>query len=261
MKKVLTTILTAGLAFAMISTSGTAYAEDFKESDTIQQSENSKATVTFKAPTKPVEPVNPRDPKSTEEYTLDEEDGKVTGKKGPLSLDVVPHFNFGETTIDSKEANLFATNKQPYIQISDFRGPKGGWHVEAKLSKFNLTGDSAKSTLPGASITLKAGEAASTVNENLPTPSVLNDKDEKITLMSGDTAATNIVSANGKSEQEKAQGLGTWIVRWLGDENENYNQNVKLTVPAFEASPGTHEATIDWTLSDGPAIEPSDIKE
>lgn len=249
MKKVLMTILTAGLAFAMINTSGTAYAEDFIESKKIPQKKNTDATVIFSAPKNGVKPVNPKDPLSPNDYELGE-DGEETSYKGPLSLDVVPHFNFGEGIINSKETTLFAKNQQPYIQVTDLRGPEGGWHVSAQLSEFNIDIESDKKTLKGASITLINGEVISTVEKPSKKPSISNE----ITLESG-KEASNIVSANAKTEEKQAQGLGTWLVGWLTDQDEN--KDVKLTVPAFEASVGSHKATINWTLSEGPSTNTS----
>lgn len=251
MKKILLPILTAGLALTIISTSETAHADDFTESDVIPQSKNSKATVTFEAPKNNVAPVDPENPLIPDDYNPGV-DGESTGYNGPLSLDVVPHFNFGSELINSNQTILYAENKKPYIQVTDLRGPEGGWHVRAKLSEFNLGEESDKKTLKGASITLTDGEVIATVEKPSAEPTISNEN--KITLISGNPEM-NIVSANGKTNDETAQGLGTWLVGWLTDHDKN--EKVELTVPAFEASAGTHKATINWTLSEGPEVNDS----
>lgn len=162
MKKVLTTILTAGLAFAMISTSGTAYAEDFKESDTIPQSKNSEATVTFQSP--------------------------VDG----LTLGSVSNIAFGIIEISNEEFDIPSTDSSS-LTVSDFRGTFEGWHVTAALSNFSNTARGETDSLQAAELKLVGNNVESSVDATKElTDTVITSGDE-----SGALAVVNAPNGTG----------------------------------------------------------------
>lgn len=239
MKKPLVYLLTAGLAVSLIS-SGTTYAVGPSESN---------ATVNFTAPENntvgPVDPTDPSQPNTDDP----ESNGNITGEEGPLSLDYVSHIDFGNQEISTTEGIYESTTTEPYIQVTDVRGTGAGWDVTAQASNFSTEGDSA--SLPGSTITLSNGEAASAAGLNEPYV------ESEIELSTGGEAA-NVVSAEPRVAEEPvntAEGLGTWVTRWLAGEGSTENENVILTVPASTATAGTHTATITWTLSTGPTGE------
>ena len=260
MKKTLVSILTAGLAFAMINTSGTVYAEDFTESQEIPQSKNSEATVTFSAPTTKVAPYDPLNP----DQELENHDGMTTGYSGPLSLDYVSNLRFnekdkdGEVTgldVTSKNMEYKTTSESPYIQVSDYTGTGNGWHVTAQASRFT---SSEKNSLNGAIIALKNGDAVSTSEDVSNGPSIKKN----IELLTGGDSelVVNALPTDTDGEFESAQGIGTWLMRWFDTGNETENEQpgeVVLKIPGGTASTGNHTSSINWTLSSGPVLESS----
>lgn len=204
-----------------------------------QQAE-SQAKVNFTAPEDVPEIL---DPETLEPGTP--EDGNVTGNKGPLSLDFVSNIDFGTHEISTAAAKYESVSERPYIQVSDRRGTGQGWSVSAQASHFTQNGTN---TLDGAVISFFNGEADSPL-EGVNAPVVNNN----IVLNAGGDSAS-VVNAEGRSENAQigtAQGLGTWIVKWLKGDGAT-NEKVTLDVPQGAASAGEHTSTITWTLYDGP---------
>lgn len=249
MKKVFLSILTAGLAVSMISDTGIVYGaeETINDSSSLQTGE-SKVNITFKAPSG--EEIKPMDPKNPEKELslVDGNHGKVTEIVGPLSLNYVSHFNFDEKEISSKKEEYNSNSLSPFIQVSDLRGTGEGWHVMAEMKGFK---NGENPSLQGSYITLKNTTAISAYDENNLKPVTMGD----IQLHEGEAAL--IANAEAKTDNTiiSAQGLGTWLIGWLAEENTGENHNVTLTVPGAVASSGEHTATINWTLIDGPYVE------
>lgn len=235
MKKPLVYLLTAGLAVSLISP-GTTYAVGTDESN---------ATVNFTAPDDIVGPVDPTDP--SQPNTDDPEgNGYITGQIGPLSLDYVSHIDFGSQEISTTEQVYESTTLEPYIQVTDVSGTGDGWQVTAQASEF--IGDDNTVSLPGSSIQFNNGDTASTSDSENPVI------EEAINLVTGGDAA-DVVTAASRATGEPvntAQGLGTWVTRWLAGGEATSNGNVTLTVPGSSASAGDHTAEISWTLANGP---------
>lgn len=202
--------------------------------------ETSQATVNFTTPNEPVSPVDPSDP--SKPLDKDKNNGKTTGESAPLTLDYVSNLDFGSHPISTADKTYQATTLNPFVQVSDRRGTGAGWNVTAQLSDFQQNGES---SLPGASIQLTDAEVASTSKTPMPVPN------SSITLNAGSDSAVNVVKASAKTDAlNTAQGLGTWIIRWLSQGQTN--EKATLTIPEATATPGNHTATITWTLSDGP---------
>lgn len=256
MKKPFIYLLTAGLAFSMISNTSVTYAADFQENNEIPQSKNSEATVTFTAPETPVAPLNPDKPDENLNESDEDIDGEKTGFSGPLSLDFVSNINFNEEDnalqIESKTKKYETTSKKPFIQVSDLRGEGTGWHVTAQASRFTESGEN---TLKGSTISFINGTAIS------PSVSKKPYVNPGIDLATGGDSQL-VVNAKPKvaeEELENAEGLGTWLFSWYdveGQEEENASEII-LEVPGGTASSGEHTATINWTLFDGPTSESS----
>lgn len=230
MKKPLVSLLSLALAFTVVSPSLSA-----------EGSAESQATVNFTAPEESVAPVNPLNPEESNNNAGNE--GNVTNQSGPLSLDYVSHLDFGSQVISTSQKIYESTTDTPYIQVSDLSGTGNGWNVKAQVSEFN---DGEVVSLPGSSIQLEGGDTVSTTNTDDP---VINPS---INLVTGGDPV-NVVTAAPKedgSTVSTAQGLGTWVMRWLG-ESEGKNEKVTLTVPGSTASVGNHTATITWTLNAG----------
>lgn len=259
MKKPFIYLLTAGLAFSMITNTGVTYASE--ESD--EQAAQSKATITFSAPKEAVGPYNPTKPtEKVKEEDKDKYDGEMTGNAGPLSLDYVSNIRFNEQDEDGDDIGLVITSETkqyetaseaPYIQVSDFTGTGNGWNVTARAERFK---SSEEDTLKGATISFINGDAVSTSEDINNKPKVEQD----IELETGEESAL-VVSAESRTAGEEltsAQGIGTWLMRWFetGDEAEGENSGkVILEVPGGTASEGLHTSTIHWTLSNGPETQ------
>lgn len=232
MKKALVSLLSVALAFSAVTPIVSAEGQP-----------SSKATIEFNAPTEKVTPIDPGTLKPIEDSEEPEDPNypEVTGQNGPLSLDFVSNLDFGEQKISNKDEVYQSTTEAPYIQVTDLRGTGAGWNVQAEISPF--TDENDIESLQGFSVQLNNGDTA-TSSKAGSSPEV----NEEIKLEVDKPA--EVVKANPKENEKSvntAQGLGTWLTRWLSD-NET-NEKVTLKVPAGTASTGEHKATITWTLS------------
>lgn len=258
MKKPLIYLLSAGLVLSLTSGIDTTYAVGTDSSD---------ASIQFTAPTGSVDPVDPRDP--DEAYPGDPEDedeGNNTDQAGPLSLDYISNIDFGEKEITTSEFTYESTTASPFIQISDRRGSGDGWLVTAEATSFNGTiienedteeenTISLGETLPGSTISFLNGVAEAPDDTTTAEPEV-----NQIIELSTNGGQVNVANALANEDGEptaNAEGLGLWVISWLTDDPAaELNENVTLTVPEAAASEGTHTASINWTLTDGPTESP-----
>ena len=224
--KLTKTLAVTGLATAlMITGSGIVSADE-----TAPKAETGSASVILSGsngetppeiidPTLPVDPENPG------------VDPGETGQTGPLTIDYVPHFDFGSVEIGEKPTVTAATNAKASVQISDRRASGEGWSLTASLSKFTDSEDKSQE-LKGVSIALPAGKATTTAGNVSP---------EAVTL------AANL-TANGESatifKADENAGLGSWAnVITPGD--------VKLSVGSGNLA-GDYSATMTYTLANAP---------
>ena len=255
MKKPFIYLLSAGLAVSMIANTGAVEAVS---------TDSSNATVTFTTPTEAVLPVDPREPsenypgidlENEDNYGLD---GNVTGNTGALTLDYISNINFEDGDTEAPEANVLnSTTLLPSLQVTDRRGTGEGWNVTAKAGEFSLVEDDTNTpTLVGYEMSF-TGAVANSENGDLLAPVTPN-----FTLSSNEAVAT-VASAAARTDASvtSAQGVGTWAIGWLAAEGEELNTNITLTVPQYEATEGTHSATIDWTLASGPADNHAELLE
>ncbi|MFD2829937.1 WxL domain-containing protein [Corticicoccus populi] len=230
-KKTILATLALGLIAAPTILTANVYAAD------------SNATVEFTAPTDSVDPVDPEDP--SQPGDVDEDDGNITGETGPFTLDYVSHIDFGSHEISPSSQVYNSTTERPYIQVSDRRGTGEGWNVTASASTFN---DGSDPSLPGSVISFADGDAISASTTDGPTVN------GSIDLATGGDAV-QVASAEARESGaalNTAEGLGTWVVRWLSEDTTDTNEKVSLNVPEASATEGNHTSTITWTLTSGP---------
>ncbi|MBP1042609.1 WxL domain-containing protein [Vagococcus sp. BWB3-3] len=159
----------------------------------------------------------------------------ITDEKGPLSIDVAPHFQFADAKVVSGTVTYpLANTNNPYVQVTDTRGKGAGWDLKIKISEFESAD---KNVLKGAEMSLGFGELRTTnpagITEAAPTTAA------SVTL---NGAPQSILSA------AKATGLGTWANFF---NKATTNPTSKLVIPGGSYV-GEYTATIDWTLSDTP---------
>lgn len=227
-----------------------AFAEDGGESTSI-------GDVTFKANDTVVPPINPEDP--DEEVSInpiDPLDPTTPGTEGPLSIDYVSNFKFGEQKISGNNETYFAklrpitlsdgTEKEVanYLQVTDNRGINIGWHLTATQEEQFKHEDSSKE-LEGATIDL----LNQTLNSAIITPANTPTQLGNVTLTPG--TAVDIIDAKVNT------GMGTWTDSFgtnVEGSEKTAEESVKLSVPGSTAKEtGRYETTITWTLTDTPA--------
>lgn len=232
----------AVLALVCLLSLFTTFSQLVSAEEPITSEGTSKATIEFipgdgvppivdpEDPSKPFDPDNPENPTDP-----------PTGNTGPLTLDYVSSVHFGKQEIQGQTMIYESTLLRPFIQISDRRGTGAGWTVTAQASEFKTDGVT-EATLPGSVLYFKNGVADSACNSEPPIPNQI------VKLPAGGEEAVVITA-------QENTGLGTWVNRWfpsLNRENMELNDNVVLEIPGGTATTGVHEATITWTLTDGP---------
>ena len=170
----------------------------------------------------------------------DDENNNQTGQKGPLTLDLVPNFNFGTEAIKA-EGNVLAVNKEHKlaVQVSDQRGTGAGWNLTLGLSDFvNLDQDASEKAAVLKGISLATGIVSQKTTANNPNKESAPEMPE-ITLIPGEDDVIYQAAAEA--------GLGTW----LGYFAENNQAKTSLTIPAGNYV-GEYAATLTWTLENAP---------
>ncbi len=235
----------------------------------------STASITYKASEEITPPVNPEEPdKPGTPYPEPE-----PGTKGPLSIDFVSDFNFGEqdiTTVDSVytlyetqqwwDEETYDGNGDPdtddvatYVQVTDNRGEASGWTLSVEQTTPFTYQDSTDPTdikynhqIEGTVITFKNINVNSAVEDTDMWPSYDN-KDNDVSIYydsTNSTAASKIMMGAKKNE-----GAGTYVAKF-GEVNSlvnNAKESVELSVPGKSIKyAGNYETTITWTLSDTP---------
>jgi len=251
-KALLVTFSTGLIATSLVSTNYVSA----EETNVVSKKESDVEVEFIQDTSTAPELVNPLEPGEPNDLEGLENEGKVTGETGSLTLDYVSNLNFGvnEVNLEGDEYNAVTTLDEGlhFLHVTDRRGPDKGWHVTAALDEFK---NEENLSLPGATIHLKDTEAVSDL-ELFINPFV----NEEIKLESNNEAVDIASSAGGKVD--KAQGIGSWVIRWLdrdaqsdsNNEEKFENRNVYLKVPQASASKGEHETQITWTLTDGPSV-------
>lgn len=171
----------------------------------------------------------------------------ATQMAGPLTLNLVPAFAFGEGT-NPLEILPYPTwhrcdlPQQPVAQVSDLRGTGGGWTLKVQASAF--TGTSGQPSIPGAKLRFSNGSAKSS-NEALMLAGTMPTLYE----VSADCAdnASPVVLARAAS----GAGMGGWVLRWYQNES-GVIAGVELLTPAVPIETGEYHSTLTWYLEDAP---------
>lgn len=183
----------------------------------------------------PVPPLFGDDPEDAE--------NKGTATPGLLKIDRVPNLHFGNVIASGLYQMEYASNTNPYLQVSDFRGSLGGWSVSAKISDFvskRTEEDTRAYLLSGAVLTLHQGAI-----QEYNTAFAASPISHKVALNKQYQEVTGAV---------KGTGQGIWATRWQS--NQAVNQQIELAILPETAQPGrNYEATISWKLSDVPRSE------
>ncbi len=231
------------LATVILGTEISVFAE-------VPQSATSKGAVTFeenKEETQPVEPddpsqlITPDDPSYPTEVGKIPEDGNaITHKKGPLSLDVVPNFDFGVQNLTQKEMQYQAQGtdeEQAYLQVTDNRDDANGWIVRAQRTEF---ADSNGTLLTGTTLALPAGTARNAFHQ----PSA-KDEITDGTVKAQETETPIPVGSEVTIFQAQAiekNGKGSSTDSW------QKNQTT-LSIPELTAKKGAFTSEITWVLA------------
>lgn len=216
-------------------------------------------------PNKPTDPLDPAKPTNPDNGGTDEH---ITGNKGPLSLDVVPSFDFGIRAIDSVDTDIHAKiqnyKKTPadtadtpvghYVQITDKRSSeKKNFKLTVKDSGFIADGDK-KLDRSSAVITLGESDILNSTNADPEAPMAtkgaavtLGDADATILDNADALKGASVIMFGGKAvdlikqeSQFKEDGAK--------DADVTVDQGVKLHLPANQQA-GKYTDTITWTLA------------
>lgn len=209
---------------------------------------DSKADINFKwnegpgpgvvDPTDPTDPVDPTDP------DVD------PGTNGPLSIDYVSNFHFGEQTIVAGEATTYHAELTEidgkdglkevanFLQVTDARANGAGWHLDVKQNGQFETENGQE--LAGATMTLQNSTLTSVSNSDAPTA-------EQEVVLDPEAGVVSVINA------EEDQGMGTWS-NSFGANAEQGAESVQLDLPANVklSTEDQYKTTLTWELTDAP---------
>lgn len=220
------------LVTALAGTQGQAAIKEAESNATIKTipGDGATAPVDSDNPDQPLDPLNP-------------EEGEATGNEGALTIDYIPHLNFGnQIKIETKQMEVNLKNETtPFAQVTDKRGNGEGWTLKASLSQF--TAENTGRSIRGAAIELREPEVTTSTSNVLPEDAP--------------TAKSQTLEAGGQTKvlmtAQKDQGRATWLVKYPKSGGEN--SNIRFTAPAASLDAQTfYKAAITWELYDGPTI-------
>ncbi|MDK4449668.1 WxL domain-containing protein [Enterococcus casseliflavus] len=223
--------LTAAGLMLVSAVSRVAYAAETSEqktSDTPQTNQNhSKVEVTMKPGSgTDVDPIVPDDT---------HDDDPSTDSVGSLSIPFASNITFGEQEIKQGDADYYALNNKPFVQVNDTRGGAGGWTLGVGISAFKGENDK---ELKGAVLSLSDGKVVTKDNESAApvlakTIYILNQNLQNLLLA------------------DKGQGAGAFAALFEGTDGQN--EHVKLHVPRDGVEAQTYTAELKWVLTNAPA--------
>lgn len=175
---------------------------------------------------KDVYPVVPDD-------THDDDSG--TGDMGSLTIPYASNITFGEHEIKQADANYYALNQKPHVQVNDTRGGAKGWSLGVTITPF--VGANGKE-LVGAQMSLSNGKVV-TKNNKSAMPKITQDSFKL------NRAYQVVMTA------KEGEGAGAFAAVFEG-KNGN-NENVKLHVPRAGVEAQSYSAELTWVLTDAPS--------
>jgi hypothetical protein len=164
------------------------------------------------------------------------DDHPETGDKGALTIPFASNITFGEHEVKQGDADYYALNKKPHVQVNDTRGGGMGWKLGVSISPF--IGENGQA-LRGAKMILSGGKVVTKNNSLSLAPQLTSD------VFTLNSEVQDIMIA------EMRHGAGAFAAVFEGKDGQN--ENVKLHVPqnGFEAQ--RYTAKLTWVLSDAPA--------
>lgn len=213
---------------------------------------SNKADVEFIENNGPTDPKDPIEPDPEENWEPEEEE-EITGNKGPLSIDYISNFHFGQVKMSGNVNSFFAANtvnkdkvtKRPnFVQVSDHRGSGAGWTLTVKQdAPFAVADGSAK--IEGTTLSLLNGYVNSVNNTGVDVRPVAN---QSIVIKPG-VAAQKVSGA----ASDGTKGMGSWTTAF-GSTDEQGLESVKLSIPAnTKINKAAYSTTLSWTLTDDPS--------
>lgn len=175
---------------------------------------------------KDVYPVVPDD-------THDDDSG--TGDMGSLTIPYASNITFGEHEIKQADADYYALNQKPHVQVNDTRGGAKGWSLGVTITPF--VGANGKE-LVGAQMSLSNGKVV-TKNNKSAMPKITQDSFKL------NRAYQVVMTA------KEGEGAGAFAAVFEG-KNGN-NENVKLHVPRAGVEAQSYSAELTWVLTDAPS--------
>lgn len=262
-KKTFTLATTATLATIVLGYVAPTFA-----SAATADSADGKGKVEFYVPSKPTPPIDPSVP-TTPVNPTDPETGipeiPGTGHEGPLRLDAVPNFNFGNHPvsdvtgaaavtytgdgIDDNTGKSTVTDPTiPYfVQVTDYRGTAEGWDVNVVATPFSTGTTGNNNELTGATVNY-TGAYANGVSDGAGGPVNNNPHDKNpATLANGivtdGTTATNLFGATNTYGTNTSQDV-------FGKNAAATTLTIPASVKAVQAK--AYTSTFTYTLLDTP---------
>ncbi len=175
---------------------------------------------------KDVYPVVPDD-------THDDDSG--TGDMGSLTIPYASNITFGEHEIKQADANYYALNQKPHVQVNDTRGGAKGWSLGVAITPF--VGANGKE-LVGAQMSLSNGKVV-TKNNKSAMPKITQDSFKL------NRAYQVVMTAK--------EGEGAEAFAAVFEGKNGNNENVKLHVPRAGVEAQSYSAELTWVLTDAPS--------
>ncbi|WP_239255608.1 WxL domain-containing protein [Listeria ilorinensis] len=215
---------------------------------------NSTTDVTFTTDLTVTSPLNPLDPNTpvTAVDPSDPNDPHQPGTSGPLSIDYVSNFHFGNKVISSTNATYYAqldkvlqnaasVDVPNFVQVTDKRGTNVGWKLSVKQNGQLQTTDGNNTPLTNAVLSFVAGTARS-VTDAAYAPAT-----QTVSLdPTGTNSSLVATAASGK-------GMGTWSIGF-GSTLAEGRSAISLYVPMSTAkvTGTTYRTSLTWNLEDTP---------
>lgn len=237
----------------------TAIAFGFSNSSVLAVDPNTANTmgkVTFSEDASPTAPLDPLDPNVDKPIKSTDPD-IGSGTAGPLSIDYVSNFHFGNQLISAedrtynvkldviKTADGKNVERAPFVQVTDKRGSNNGWTLQVQQKTPFLT--SGAKELKGAYLSLM-NPVVKTTKDNQAAPPEAEAK--KIILTPGKSGSAG--GAQTVLTAKRNTGMATWIESF--GNNQSGPSSVQLFVPGIseKIKDATYSAILTWILVDSP---------
>ncbi|MBQ0137745.1 MAG: WxL domain-containing protein [Kurthia sp.] len=214
-------------------------------------------TITLEASTEREHPVYPLQPNPEKPVIPDTGGDSKPGTTGPLSIDYISDFQFGNQYISTKNQTYYAlpqkynSGEKPtanYVQITDKRGTSAGWRltVEQKTAFLASSAQSYNSEIKGAELRIFANEGVILSNGSSKKPTGRNVK------LTGAGSSESLVAA----EQGKGEGLWTITLGNLEEKNSILvNSGVMLEIPgSSQVDVDEYKCNLIWKLENVPGF-------